>query len=105
MVNWRLEMDKTPSEIAEQILPGWKAVRTGGASDTHVDADAQTPSLDALRKAYGITVTKRMEGLVSASGAEEEEAAFVVLEPPAGEPRVGRKVVVVSNGRAIAVQG
>ncbi len=97
-------MAETPRQIAKRILPGWKVVRTGKADRAEAGSDTQTPSLDVLRQAYDLKPTRVGEGFAAASGAGDE-AEFVVMEPPADQQRVGRKVVVVSNGRAIAVQG
>lgn len=97
-------MPDTPRQIASRLLPGWKVVRTRKTEQKAAPADAQTPGLETLRSAYGIEGAKVTEGFASASSSDSD-TEFVIMEPPAGQESVGRKVVVVSNGKAVAVQG
>lgn len=97
-------MPETPRQIAKRVLPGWKVVKTSKAPKAVGPADVSTPSLTALRKAYGLERAKIKEGFASAS-AEDADTEFVVMEPPSDNDHVGRKVVVVSKGKAVAVQG
>ena len=97
-------MTETPKEIAQGLLPGWQVVRSEKAGATHSHADAQTPNFATLRAVYDMRKAGVTEGFATASAAGEE-AEFVIMAPPADESQIGEKVVVVFNGRAIAVQG
>jgi hypothetical protein len=97
-------MPDTPRQIASRLLPGWKVVRTKKTPRGAAAADSQTPGLETLRAAYGLKAAKVTEGLASASSSDSD-TEFVIMEPPAGQESVGRKVVVISNGKAVAVQG
>ena len=97
-------MAKSPREVARQALPGWKIVRSQ-KSVPAVAPDVRAPSLTALRKAYGMKSGGKVPDGLAAASSGQGETEYVVMEPPSGQAEVGRKVVVVSNGRAIAVQG
>lgn len=97
-------MAKSPNEVARQALPGWKVVR-GKKATPAAAPDVRAPSLTALRKAYGMKSGGRVPDGLAAASSGLGETEYVVMDPPEGQGGVGRKVVVVSNGKAIAVQG
>jgi hypothetical protein len=98
-------MAKSPREVAKQALPGWKVVRARKNTPVATGVDVRAPSLSALRKAYGMKSSSKVPDGLAAASTGTGETEYVVMEPPAGETAVGQKVVVVSNGKAIAVQG
>lgn len=96
-------MAKSPRKVAEETLPGWKVAR--GEATVGAKADARAPSLTAFRKAYGLQTKPRAADGLSGASFGQGDVEFLVMEPPAAQSAVGRKVVVVANGKAIAVQG
>lgn len=98
-------MAKNPREVARQALPGWKVVRAGKGLAVAAAADVRAPALSVLRKAYGMKSSSKVPDGLAAASSGTGETEYVLMEPPAGEAAVGRKVVIVSNGKAIAVQG
>ena len=98
-------MAKNPRDVAKQALPGWKVVRAKKDAGAAGAADVRAPSLSALRKAYGMKSSSKVPDGLAAASSGTGDTEYVVMEPPASEASVGRKVVVVSNGKAIAVQG
>jgi hypothetical protein len=98
-------MAKNPREAAKQVLPGWKVVRSSKSQPEVPAADARAPSLGVMRRAYGLKTRGKVPDGLAAASSGQGETEYVVMEPPAGDQAVGRKVVVVTNGKAIAVQG
>lgn len=108
-------MAKTPEQIAEQVMPGWHAVSEGptsGPSATPArDYDTRTPNLGAMRRKYksvGLADGARTKPaeFVAAGPAEPPAVHAVILEPNRrSRGRTRRRVVIVSNGVPIAVQG
>ncbi len=110
-------MTLSPSKIAEQAMPGWRAVEdqpsTRFTSGPPPQIDRVAPDMDVLRRKYlGTSSCPAATTEAPQSGSEEVKTEdrgplyFVVLEPRSGsENRMGHKVAVVSGNRVVAVQG
>lgn len=97
-------MTKTAQEIAEEALPGWKAENGPRRTRKSSSADAGTPDIAALRRKYLGEQAADQVGLAPASGYRDDDTEYVVLHR--SDDRSGSsRVVVVSGGRAIAIQG
>jgi hypothetical protein len=97
-------MAKTASDVAKALLPGWSPI--GRQEKQPIPAAIGEPTVHALCKKYGIKSSARTpkDGLQAASVAPAE-FEFVVMAPPAERAACGNKVVVVANGKVVAVQG
>ncbi len=101
-------MSKTINEIAEEALPGWRAVKVQKREHgTKPRAQVGTPNLVDLRRRYlGDEAASSSEGFQSASHMEESSTEYVEMVPKgADEAAQRRRVVIISKGRAVAVQG
>lgn len=100
-------MSRTVKEIAEEALPGWKVVRGADRSAKQARPKAQyvTPDLVDLRKRYLGDDAVQNGGLVSASGVNQDDTEYVEMEPSGPNAHGHRRVVIISNGKAVAVQG
>lgn len=96
-------MAATALEAAQALLPGWHPVKKRKAAGA--SADRGEPTVQALCNKYGIKSPRRMakDGLKTAS-TSNGDLEFVVMAPPS-DSASGNKVVVVANGRVVAVQG
>ena len=98
-------MTKTSTEIAQEALPGWKVVRGPKDKVSRADlAQGSTPDLAELRQRYLGDAAATADAFASASSLGEDESEYVVMEP-ADASGGQRRVVVVSRGRAVAIQG
>lgn len=97
-------MVKSASDVAKTALPGWSPVAKQATKP--VPPTGGAPTVHALCKKYGIKGPARRaeEGLMAASTASVE-FEFVVMAPPVEASASGNKVVVVANGKVVAVQG
>lgn len=101
-------MAKTVYEIAEEALPGWRVVRGEKPISQERKPRAQfgTADLAELRRRYLGETTAGSEGFQPASSlSQNEDVDYIVMEPGGANPGERRRVVVVSNGKAVAVQG
>lgn len=99
-------MPKSPYEIAEAAMPGWKIVRTRQPRrKPRPGVDAGTPDLVDLKRRFLGIEPSQTDGLVAASTIVDDDTEYVVMEriKPGEKPR--QKKVVVAHGKAIAVQG
>lgn len=104
MVTGEVAMTKTAQEIAEEALPGWRAEKSRRSPASMPDVDGGTPDIATLRRKYLGEAAGDQVGLVPASGYRDDDTEYVVLHPVDGDASSSR-VVVVSRGRAIAIQG
>lgn len=100
-------MTKTVKEIAEEALPGWKVVRGADRSPKQPRPRAQygTPDLADLRKRYLGDDVSAGGGFVPASALTQDDTEFVEMEPSSPNASGHRRVVIISQGKAVAVQG
>lgn len=99
-------MDKSPTEIALETLPGWEVVK--GRERKKVTrskrATLKTPDVANLHMLYLGRPAPGDDGFAPASQLDDETTEYIVMKPTAGESRE-RRVVVISHGRAVAIQG
>ena len=97
-------MAKSASDVAQTVLPGWSPVAKQALKP--VPPAGGAPTIHALCKKYGIKGPARSadEGLKAAS-ASSVEFEFIVMAPPVDASASGNTVVVVANGKVVAVQG
>lgn len=92
----------SPAAIAaaEKAKPNWKVVPHAPAAAQAIKVDAHTPELPNLRKYFGGNAP---HSAVPDAAASSE---LVTMEPVnEAATRVGRKVVVVQNGKIVGEQG
>ncbi len=89
---------KTAEQIAEDAFPEWSVVPEAERSPQMARPVAQygTPDVADLRKRYGIGDDDEILG---------HDAAFVEMELTPGKGQEDRRVVIVSQGKVVAVQG
>ena len=97
-------MTRTPYEVAEEALPGWTPVRKRERVSRAKSAEVGTPDLAELRRRYLGEDTAAGDDLAPASTIVDEDTEYVVMERE-GAAGPQRRIVVVSRGRAVAVQG
>jgi hypothetical protein len=101
------QMDRSANKIAEEALPGWKVIK--GRNRQKVSragrASLATPDLAELRMRYLGENANVGEGFAPASSLTGDDTEYVVMEPIDPSATEQRRVVVVSNGRAVAIQG
>ncbi len=98
-------MTKTSTEVAQDALPGWKVVRGRKEKVSRADrAQGGTPDLSELRRRYLGEASVATDVFASASSLGEDDTEYVVMEPE-GSASDQRRVVIVSRGRAVAIQG
>ncbi|MGO9577892.1 MAG: hypothetical protein ACLP2P_00620 [Desulfobaccales bacterium] len=93
----------TPEKIAEREKKNWKAV-TVIATDAvpGVMPDAVTPELGKLKERYGGAAQNEKTGAAN----NTSESTMVVMEPrDAADTRVGRKTVLIKDGKIHGEQG
>jgi hypothetical protein len=101
-------MSKSIKEIAEEALPGWRVAKPEKRERAAKPrAQVSTPSLKDLRRRYlGEEAAAAHEGFQSASHIEAGSAEYVEMVPKGAEDATQRRrVVIVSKGRAVAIQG
>jgi hypothetical protein len=102
---------KRLAEIAEQFMPGWKAVKPYASDERHQSkADASLPDLAVLRKKYfgDQTAPDSDAPEIANLAADDEDAPSGLISMEQKTPtdaKVGRKVVVVDKGKVRGVQG
>lgn len=97
-------MAKSASDVAKAVLPGWSPVANQAAKP--LPPAGGTPSVHALCKKYGIKgPTRTADDGLKAASAMSAEFEFIVMAPPSDGATLGNKVVVVANGKVVAVQG
>lgn len=100
-------MTKSVKEIAEEVMPGWtvvtRAERTPASSVPR--AQFRTPDLAELRRRYLGETASLDEGFVPASSLDDDDTEYVEMEPSGPNPQGRRRIVIVSGGKAVAVQG
>lgn len=100
-------MTKTIDEIAREALPGWEVVKGNARSPKPVRVQAQygSPDLAELRRRYLGDVAAADLGFVSASSLGQDDTEFVEMTPTGPNGEGQRRVVIISGGKAVAVQG
>ncbi len=103
-------MTKTTDEIAEAANPGWTVVsrdqRVKRTRAPEVRARVGTPDLSDLRRRYlGDAAAAAHDGFKSASSLSEDDTEYVEMMPQGAGPGSQRRTVIISNGKAVAIQG
>lgn len=103
-------MTKTTEEIAEAANPGWKVVprkeRAERTNAPEVRTRVGTPDLSDLRRRYlGDAAAAAHDGFQSASSLSEDDTEYVEMMPQGAGPGSPRRTVIISNGKAVAIQG
>lgn len=103
-------MTKTADEIAEAANPGWKVVpreqRAKRSNAPAVRARLGTPDLSDLRRRYlGDVAATAHDGFLSASSLSEDNTEYVEMMPQGAGASSQRRTVIISNGKAVAIQG
>lgn len=102
--------DKTPRQIAEEAMPGWKAIEQRPVdAPRNFGSDATGVDLEALRRRY----LPDSAGRAFSLGADRAAAAptgdhsdFVVMAPKSNlDSPAARKTVLVRNKTVIGSQG
>jgi hypothetical protein len=99
-------MSKTVNEIAEEAMPGWRVVKANRTPRKAVPkAQLGTPDLAELRRRYLGETPAISEGFVPASSMADDDTEYVEMEPQGVSASGKRRVVIISKGKAVAIQG
>lgn len=105
-------MPKNAKQVAEEAMPGWKAVEPEAEVDALAEhhVDAAGVDLDRLkRKYFGDTAAVRDSTLGAAARrgpGEAEQSELVIMERADGrDASGGRKTVVVHGEKIVGTQG
>jgi len=105
-------MPKNAKQVAEEAMPGWKAVEEQVSFDALADhhVDSAGVDLDRLkRKYFGESAAARDSTLGAAARRgpnDADQSELVIMEPADGrDASVGRKTVVVHGEKIVGTQG
>lgn len=105
-------MPKNAKQVAEEAMPGWKAVEEPAAFDALVEhhIDSAGVDLDRLkRKYFGDTAAARDSTLGAAARrgpGDADRSELVIMERADGrDASGGRKTVVVHGEKIVGTQG
>jgi hypothetical protein len=100
-------MTRSIDEIAQEALPGWQVVKGAERSPKQGRPNAQfgSPDLVGLRRRYLGEAAAADLGFASASNMTAGDTEFVEMVPPGPNKEGERRVVIITNGKAVAIQG